>query len=262
MATRRKKVKEDPVDEEHDCATCDHADECPGSKEDALAQIAKKVGALIPQPHPTLGMNIHPVGCVRCDSRMHQAMPLGINSELYHCEACGRHSYGPPDAEHTPCNHCNSPTTTHLRTVEADEMIYIGLMCDTCEKNLEADNKLVEAGGVMVRCLTCHTVGVLPPEDARAKRIRKQFKLEGNKSFGVDIPPSGCPRCRGLLARRGFTEDELADIPIDFGKLKARDDETRRSEKQPKPAKAGANRSVSEALKNGCFIAPTTRTQH
>lgn len=184
---------------------------------------------------PKLGVNAKLTFCRRCGGEARELMLIGSNKGIYKC-AAGHTMFGrpTPNTSSGDCPSCGRLTSwTKTGEIGEYDKLPSSEPCDSCKEELAEHEKLVDQGGVYVKCVDCGVQGVAKPGTNYAKFIREMHQkqesekrhtgivdgwyttpMHNKKNEMVYLPVGGeinkkigCERCLQLEEKKGANDD-------------------------------------------------------
>ena len=137
--------------------------------------------------HPTKGTNPRDLVCPRCN-KTHGTIMLGMREHAAICSECKTFNIG-LDAYTRKCKKCGAVS---LDPKVIPDNMPVPKVCDSCTEEVKHITKVVEAGGVMWKCETCHSSGVFEATHPIAVGARADA---GGMACIAQLDADTCPAC-------------------------------------------------------------------
>ncbi len=123
--------------------------------------------------HPERGLDPHLTFCTRCGGDTNE-LTIGV---VFKAEtADGKKLYANRGQTYKLEKKLNIPLHLEWTEVGEREKVPAAGYCDTCTKDLKAQQEMVKAGGIYFRCITCGLNGSLKKNEY-TDRIRAHLKI-------------------------------------------------------------------------------------
>ncbi len=135
--------------------------------------------------HPEHGVNPRLTHCPRCGGKSNGLVMLGIRSYVDQCSSCGMRHYGGADKKR--CQSCGSRSLSR-RELDLHETVP-GPLCAACEESDKDIEKVIAAGGILVRCKVCGMQGALLYDNHKelCDEVRQKSGVPFGKPCGLEL---------------------------------------------------------------------------
>ena len=135
---------------------------------------------------PVHGVNAHLCYCPRCGGESNELMLIGNRKRIYKCKACNTALIG--FRQNEPCGKCKDPGPHEfMKSIEEGDKLPGHEPCDSCKKEMEQHQAIVQAGGVFWKCNECNRQGVIKAESPISEIVRQKMGIKAPEPVGIEF---------------------------------------------------------------------------
>ena len=141
---------------------------------------------------PERGVNPRMTTCAQCGADTNELALLGTNDHELRCTHCDAAVLG--TAKQVKCPRCHQHALKHVRRLGEFEKVSLG-MCDPCKEKHRQSEDIARQGGILWRCVDCHSAGAIRAGHPLAEMVRKKTGIAPPHPAGINFDKDTCPVC-------------------------------------------------------------------